>query len=81
MNTKELRQLIGDGELAKVLEILRENVNETDQLNRATSIAFRFSDMKRQDNSGKANPDALKQEQNQIVAALITAISDAEVLA
>ena len=78
MNTKEIRQILGDGDLKNVLETLRENVTETDQLNRVTSLAFRFSEMNRQRNSGTANQDALKQEQNQIVDALLALINELE---
>ena len=78
MGTKELRQLLGDGELSKVLENLRENVGDTDQLNLVTSLSFRYSEMKRQQNSGTDDATSRKQEQNQIVNALISLIDELE---
>ena len=78
MGTKELRQLLGDGELNKVLEYLRENVGDTNQLNLVTSLSFRFSEIRRLQNSGTDDVSSRKQEQNQIVSALISLIDELE---
>lgn len=78
MGTKELRQLLGEGELGKVLENLRENVIDTDQLNLVTSLSFRFSQLKRQQMHGTDDSASSKQEQNQIVNALISLIDELE---
>ena len=78
MGTKELRQLLGEGELGKVLENLRENVVDTEQLNLVTSLSFRFSQLKRQQMSGTDDSASSKQEQNQIVNALIALIDELE---
>ncbi len=78
MGTKELRQLLGEGELGKVLENLRENVVDTDQLNLVTSLSFRFSQSKRQQISGTDDDASRQQEQNKIATALISLIDELE---
>ncbi len=81
MNTKELRQLLGDGHLAEALETLRENVAETAHLNRVTSLSFRFSENNRLRASGTGDAGTINREQIQIVEALIALIDELEKLA
>lgn len=70
MIINELRNLLGDGELTEVLEILRKNVSQSEHLHKVTSLSFRNAELKRQRDSGGVENQSYKAEQNQIVDSL-----------